>query len=327
MPSPERAHEVVAALDIGGTKIAAGLVDRTGEVLARSTAPTPGRAGAVAIIETASGLVTDLIDRAGAVNVRGLGVGSAGVIDPVRGRVIASTDVLAGWAGTPLADRLTTMTGLPATVINDVHAHALGDASFGAAQGFRTVLFVGVGTGIGGAFVADGVVQVGAHSAAGHLGHQPSTYAGTLACSCGRLGHLEALASGPGLHAEHARRSGATLDDFRAVASRAESGDDAAREVVELGGAAVGSAIGGLINVLDPHIVVVGGGVSGAGDLWWGALRDAFRLEAMPSLVDTPVVMSTLGNDAALIGAAALAWTSVGERAGADSRPSEKVQS
>lgn len=327
MPSPERAHEVVAALDIGGTKIAAGLVDRSGQVVARSMAPTPGRAGAAAIIDTASGLVADLIGQAGAVNVKGLGVGSAGVIDPVRGCVIASTDVLTGWAGTPLADRLTTTTGLPAVVINDVHAHALGDAAFGAAQGFPTVLFIGVGTGIGGAFVVDGVVQVGAHSAAGHVGHQPSTYAGSLACSCGRLGHLEALASGPGLHAEHARRSGATLDDFRAVASRAASGDDAAREVVELGGAAVGSAIGGLINVLDPHIVVVGGGVSGAGDLWWGALRDAFRIEAMPSLVETPVVISTLGADAALMGAAALAWSSASERDRTPSLRSEKVQS
>ena len=84
---------------------------------------------------------------------------------------------------------------------------------------------------------------------------------------------------------------------------------------------AVGSAIGGLVNVLDPHVVVVGGGVSGAGDLWWGALRDAFRLEALPSLVDIPVVPSTLGNDAALIGAGALAWVSDSDRRGAPSSP------
>jgi len=324
MSLPGSVTEVVAALDIGGTKTAAALVSRSGEVVARASAPTPGQAGPAAILETAAGLVNDLAADT-TVTVRGLGVGSAGVIDPVRGVVIGSTDVLAGWTGTPLVDRLTTLTGLPTAIVNDVHAHGLGDAAFGAAQGCSTVLFVGVGTGVGGAFVSDGVVHVGAHSASGHIGHQPSTYAGTLTCSCGRLGHLEAIASGPGLHAEHARRSGAALADFRAVVALAATGDAVAREVVELGGAAVGSAIGGLVNVLDPHVVVVGGGVSGAGDLWWGALRDAFRLEALPSLVDIPVVPSTLGNDAALIGAGALAWVSDSERRGAPSSPSDKV--
>lgn len=317
--------DVVAALDIGGTKTAAALVSRSGEVLARASAPTPGQAGATAIMETAAGLVNDLAAANPTVTARGLGVGSAGVIDPVRGVVVGSTDVLAGWTGTPLADRLTTMTGLPTAVINDVHAHGLGDAAFGAAQGYSTVLFVGVGTGVGGAFVSEGVVHVGARSAAGHIGHQPSTYAGSLTCSCGRLGHLEAIASGPRLHAEYTRRSGAALADFRDVVALAATGDRHAREVVELGGAAVGSAIGGLVNVLDPHVVVIGGGVSGAGDLWWSALRDAFRLEVLPSLVDVPVVPSSLGNDAALIGAGALAWAAEAKRHGAGSTPSDKV--
>ncbi len=325
MPDPEAVTEVVAALDIGGTKTAAALVSRSGEVVARASAPTPGQAGPAAILETAAGLVNDLAAASPTVTVRGLGVGSAGVIDPVRGVVVGSTDVLAGWTGTPLADRLTTLTGLRTAIINDVHAHGLGDAAFGAAQGQSTVLFVGVGTGVGGAFVSEGVVHVGAHSASGHIGHQPSTYAGSLPCSCGRLGHLEAIASGPGLHAEHARRSGVPVADFRAVVALAATGDQAARDVVELGGAAVGSAIGGLVNVLDPHVVVVGGGVSGAGDLWWSALRDAFRLEVLPSLIDVPVLPSSLGNDAALIGAGALAWAAAVERPGAHPTPSDKV--
>lgn len=320
--------EVVAALDIGGTKTAAALVGRDGAVVARVQAPTPGSVGAAAILETAAGLVRDLVSGTDAA-VRGLGVGSAGVIDPVRGVVVGSTDVLVGWAGTPVADRLTTLTGLPTSVVNDVHAHALGDAAYGAGQGFPTVLFVGVGTGVGGAFVTDGSVQIGAHSAAGHVGHQASTYAGQLACSCGRVGHLEAIASGPGLHAEHARRCGAALEDFRAVAALAESGDRVAREVVELGGAAVGSAIGGLVNVLDPHAVVVGGGVAGAGERWWVALRAAVTGEVLPSLVGTPVLVSTLENDAALVGAAALAWStwSSAEPNSPDANPSDKVNS
>lgn len=306
MPGPGTA--VVAALDIGGTKTAAALVTGGGGVVARATAPTPGLEGAAAVLQNAAALVAELVSASDVPHVVGLGVGSAGVIDAVRGVVVGATDTLRGWAGTPLADRLAALTGLPTSVINDVHAHALGDAAFGVGRGSRTMLFVGVGTGVGGAFVLDGTVLPGAHGAAGHVGHQPSPYAGPLACTCGRLGHLESIASGPGLHAEHGRRSGVQVEDFRAVVALAEAGDPTAREVVELGGAAVGSAIGGLVNVLDPDVVVVGGGVTGAGERWWDALRDSVRLEVLPSLVDTPVLPSGLGTDAALIGAAALAW-------------------
>ncbi|WP_084764244.1 ROK family protein [Knoellia subterranea] len=301
-------REVVAAIDIGGTKTAAALVDRSGEILARAAAPTPGREGAAAILATAAGLVRDLSADAQGVTVRALGIGSAGVIDPLAGRVVGSTDVLAGWTGTPIVDRLATLTGLPASVINDVHAHALGEAAYGAAQGFSTVLVVGVGTGVGGAFVEDGRVRPGAHSAAGHVGHLSSVYAGSLPCSCGRVGHLEAIASGPGLHAEYQRRSGEHVADFRAVVALAAGGDAHALDVVELGGAAVGTVVGGLVNVLDPHAVVIGGGVAGAGDRWWDALRRAVRRDVMPSLADTPILISTLGGDAPLLGAAALAW-------------------
>lgn len=324
---PDLGTAVVAALDIGGTKTAAALVTPAGRVVARTSAATPGRQGADAIIETAARLVDELASASDAPIVTGLGVGSAGVIDPDRGVVVGATDTLKGWAGTPLADRLASLTRLPTSVINDVHAHALGDAAFGAGKGSRTMLFVGVGTGVGGAFVVDGAVLPGAHSAAGHVGHQPSPYAGSLACTCGRLGHLESIASGPGLRAEHGRRSGAQVPDFRAVVALADSGDPTALEVVELGGAAIGSAIGGLVNVLDPHVVVVGGGVSGAGEPWWEALRDGVRLEVLPSLVETPVLASSLGGDAALIGAAALAWAArPADRRHGAATGSERVQ-
>ncbi|MGN9766387.1 ROK family protein [Micromonospora sp. SD12] len=305
------ADEAVAALDIGGTKTAAALVTGQGLVLDRITAATPGRAGASAVLATAADLVHRLRARAPGTRVRALGVGSAGVVDSRTGRVLSATDVLTGWAGTDLAGRLRELTGLPVAVINDVHAHALGEARHGPAAGHETMLFVAVGTGIGASFVVGGGVLAGAHSAAGHAGHQPSPYAGSLPCTCGRLGHLEAIAAGPGLAEEYARRTGRPVDDLRSVAARAEGGDDTAREVVRLGGAAVGSAVGGLVNVLDPHAVVVGGGVTGLGEPWWRALRDAVRRETLPGLADVPVLASTLGADAPLLGAASLAWETV----------------
>ncbi|MEU8337604.1 ROK family protein [Micromonospora tulbaghiae] len=301
------AADLVAALDIGGTKTTAALVTAGGEVVGRHTAPTPGRSGAAAVLDTAAGLVEKLrADAPGA--VRALGVGSAGVIDSASGLVLSSTDVLTGWTGTDLRGDLSRRLGVPVTVINDVHAHALGEARHGAAAGYDTVLYVAVGTGVGASFVLGDAVLAGAHSAAGHAGHQPSPYAGTLACTCGGRGHLEAIAAGPALAAEYVRRTGRPVADLRAVAALAAGGDETAREVVRLGGAAVGSAVGGLVNVLDPAAVVVGGGVTGLGEPWWRALRDAVPAETLPGLAGVPVLASTLGPDAPLLGAASLAW-------------------
>ncbi|MEU4664567.1 ROK family protein, partial [Micromonospora chalcea] len=211
---------LVAALDIGGTKTTAALVTAAGEVVGRHTAPTPGRSGAAAVLDTAAGLVEKL--RADAPDVvRALGVGSAGVIDSGSGLVLSATDVLTGWAGTDLRGDLGRRLGVPVTVVNDVHAHALGEARHGVAAGYDTVLYVAVGTGVGASFVLGDNVLAGAHSAAGHAGHQPSAYAGTLPCTCGGRGHLEAIAAGPALTAEYVRRTGRPVADLRAVAARA----------------------------------------------------------------------------------------------------------
>ncbi|MCK1806058.1 MULTISPECIES: ROK family protein [Micromonospora] len=298
---------LVAALDIGGTKTIAALVTASGEVVGRHSAPTPGRSGAAAVLDTAAGLVEKLRADAPGV-VRALGVGSAGVIDSGSGLVLSATDVLTGWTGTDLRGDLGRRLGVPVTVVNDVHAHALGEARHGVAAGYDTVLYVAVGTGVGASFVLGDTVLAGAHSAAGHAGHQPSAYAGTLPCTCGGRGHLEAIAAGPALTAEYVRRTGRPVADLRAVAALAAGGDETARDVVRLGGTAVGSAVGGLVNVLDPAAVVIGGGVTGLGEPWWRALRDAVPAETLPGLAGVPVLASTLGPDAPLLGAASLAW-------------------
>lgn len=297
--------EVVAALDIGGTKLAAALIKRSGEIVDRRAAPTPANAGGQAILAAASELVADL--RAGSpAELVALGIGSAGVVDPVSGRVLAATDQLADWAGTDLTE-LGARWRVPVAAMNDVHAHALGEASAG-----DTMLFLAVGTGIGGAHVVDGAVLAGAHSVAGHAGHVPSVYADRTPCTCGGRGHLEAIASGPALVARYQELSGEQAGDLQSVAERAAAGDRVAGEVIEYGGTAVGSALGGLVNMLDPHVVVIGGGVAGLGMLWWNALRAEFRREALSRLVDVPVSAARLGSDAALIGAAKAAWERTG---------------
>ncbi|OMH24719.1 hypothetical protein BKD30_07555 [Tersicoccus phoenicis] len=303
----------VIGLDLGGTKIAAGLVGPDGGIRHEASVGTPATAGPEAILAAMSALVAPIVTAAAAEGspAVGLGVGAAGVIDPATGVVTAATDHVRGWAGTPVADRLAAATGLPVRVVNDVHAHALGEARNGAGLGGSAVLLVAAGTGLGGALVLDGRVLTGGRGVAGHLGHVPSPEAAGLPCSCGRTGHLESVASGTGLADRYRAgaagrpptpgpRSGAD------VARLAEAGDPWALTCLETSAVALGRAIGGWINTLDPDVVVVTGGLARAGTRWWDRLRDAVATETIPAAAGCPVVPATLGPRAALIGAASL---------------------
>ncbi|RFA08107.1 hypothetical protein B7R54_01910 [Subtercola boreus] len=304
------AGDLVLGIDIGGTKTAAGLVDPDGRVWARASARTPADLGPEAVVETAIRLAIDVLSQSGASPVLGCGVGSAGVIEPGVGRVVSATSSLPGWAGTPLARVLSTRLRMPVSVVNDVHAHAVGESRFGAGRGVRTVLMVAAGTGIGGALVIDGTVQTGAHGASGHLGHMPSAEASGLPCTCGRSGHLEAVASGPAIASLYRARAlpaaGEPVAHAEAVFALADDGDPLAATVIDSAGVALGRTLGGLINALDPDVVVVGGGLSDGGDRWWSAVSRGVETEVIPVLRACPIVPAELGGDAALAGAAAV---------------------
>ncbi|MFF2496441.1 ROK family protein [Agromyces sp. NPDC058064] len=295
-------------VDLGGTKIAAGLVGDDGGVIARASAPTPAQQGPAAVLGVVADLARGLVESApGGVRPVGVGVGSAGVIAPGIGTVVSATDALPGWAGTRVRDELVLALGLPVGVVNDVHAHALGESNAGAGAGHGTVLMIAAGTGVGGALVVDGRVHTGRLGVSGHFGHLPVPEAGDRACSCGRSGHLEAVASGPAICADYRVRSGdATVVDGREVVRRAEAGDADAEASLVFAGTALGRVVGGLVNALDPDVVIVGGGLAAAGELWWSAMRRADAAERMAVLADTPLVTARLGGDAAIIGAASL---------------------
>ena len=299
--------EPVLALDIGGTKIAAALVTggHVGEVCRVATPASQGPeavvAAAVAVAKEARGESRPVL----------VGIGSAGVIDSTNGVVTHATDALPGWAGTPLARGVSEGLGLAAYALNDVHAHALGEASFGAGRGLRDVLLVAVGTGVGGAVVHRGEVIFGAHAVAGHLGHIPASEAAGLPCTCGRVGHLEALASGPGLAAALRREGGSAQNGRDVVVQAGQLGaaGEAARAVLTLGGVALGRVIGGLVNTLDPDVVVLAGSVADAGLIWWASVQDGVRQEAMDAVRGIPLVPAGAGAAAALLGAAHFAMT------------------
>lgn len=303
----------VVGVDLGGTKTAAGVVAEDGSVLVQGQIPTKNRDGGESILDATAVLVGFLIERAaeqGAV-VEAVGVGSAGVINAVEGTVISATDAILGWTGTHITAGLTARLGLPAAVVNDVHAHALGEAWLGAGAGTATSLMMAFGTGVGGSFVLNGVPVLGHHFVGGHVGHFASPFAvhdgAPLPCSCGHEGHVEAIASGPAIHAAYLRQGGdASVPDTRAIFDSARTGEELALAVIETAAKAAGQAVGGLINILDPGVVVISGGLADAGELWWDTMEAALRAELLAPLAAVPVVRASLGNTAAIVGAASL---------------------
>jgi glucokinase len=304
----------VIGVDLGGTKTAAGVVDAAGKVHFSERIPTLNRGGGEGILDATAALIARLRQRAeaGGLAVTAVGIGSAGIIDAVNGTVTSATDAISGWAGTAIRDGLAERTGLSIRVINDVHAHALGEAWLGAGAGAGSMLMVAFGTGIGGSFVVGGEPLLGHHSTAGHVGHMASPYAYSagqaIGCSCGRSGHVEAIASGPAIHRSFLRLGGsAAVPDTRAVFELARTGDAAAGRAIGIGAAAAGQAVGGLMNLLDPEVVVIAGGLADAGHIWWTPMESAVRQELLAPLAGTAVVRAAMGNTAAVVGAAALA--------------------
>lgn len=304
----------VIGIDLGGTKTAGGIVDGAGNVVFSAAVATPAQSGAAAVLENTAALVRSLQGEAHrfGLDVDALGIGSAGVIDSGRGVVVSATDAIRGWTGTALTDELSTRTGLPATALNDVHAHALGESWLGAGAGVPSVLFIGMGTGVGGGYVLNGECIEGASFTAGHVGHFASPFAveagQPLPCSCAGSGHVEAVASGPAIHALYRRLGGSAAEsgpaDTRGVYRLAADGDPTASEAIRRGAAAAGSAIGGLANILDPAVVVVGGGLAFAGPLWWDVMEAEARRELLPPLAALRIVPAQLGTTAAIRGAA-----------------------
>jgi glucokinase len=318
-------------VDLGGTKTAGGLVSEDGEVLFRETIPTLSQDGGEAILNATAELILRLRRRAAAegLGVAGTGVGSAGVIDAAHGTVVSATDAIRGWAGTDIAGGLSGRTGLHTAVVNDVHAHALGEAWLGAARATSSSLLLAFGTGVGGSFVVGGRPLLGHRWVGGHVGHVASPFAhdaagSPLPCVCGSAGHVEAIASGPALHSEYLRRGGdPAVPDTKAVFARAEGassgggrsggdrsdGDPVAVAAISVAARAAGQAAGGLANILDPELIVVSGGLADAGPLWWEAMEAAFRAELMPPLAALPLVRASLGGAAAIAGAARLVFS------------------
>ncbi len=314
---------VVIGVDVGNTRLSTALIDAAGNILHLWREATPAEEGANAVIPLLIQMIRQAQDYAqGQRNQSpaGVGIGFGGPIDHITGLIRRSHHV-AGWDGVALGELLQEASGLPAFLENDANAGGLGEALFGAGQGADSLLYVNIGTGIGGAVIINSRIHRGAHSNAGEIGHVViDPWQGPI-CTCGKRGCLEALASGPALGAAARRRLQEETNTHSAltalpahevtgstVGEAAQQGDHLALEIVQKAAEYLGLALAGVANVLDPELIVIGGGVSELGDLLLEPTRQAFQgYAALPVAASTPIVTAQLGYDAGVVGAAAVA--------------------
>ena len=317
-PIRPRFDPLTVGIDIGGTKVLAGVVDSRGRVLARERRDTQGRS-VKAVEDTIVELVGALTD---AHPVAAVGIGAAGFVDFSRSTVMFSPHL--AWRNEPLRDAIAGRIGLPVVVDNDANTAALAETKFGAAVGERQVLCVTLGTGIGGALVIDGRVFRGAHGMAGEFGHIQVVPDGHR-CACGNRGCWEQYASGNALvrDARELVRVGSPmaqgLSDLVGgdpaaltgplVSGAARDGDPLARELLAEVGDWLGVGLAGMTAAFDPSCIIVGGGVSEAGDLLLEPTRRALArtLVGRGLRPEPPVLGALLGPDAGFIGAADMA--------------------
>ncbi|MDQ3210124.1 MAG: ROK family protein [Actinomycetota bacterium] len=309
-------------IDVGGTKTAALLVGRDGTVLARDVRETPTgdqQATLETMVEAARAVATP--------EVVGVGIAAAGMVD-LDGLMRYAPNLALRDA--PLVSHVGGALGLFAVADNDANAAAWGEYRHGAGRGSRHLLMVSVGTGIGGGIVLDGHLYRGANGFAGEIGHVVVAPDGPL-CGCGNHGCWEQVASGTAItragRRAAARHPHSSLGELAGgdpsgvtgdmVTEAARHGDTVSRGILVEVGYRLGVGIAGFVNVLDPDLVVVAGGVSEAGDLLLAPARDAFRrsVEGRGHRPEVPIVQAALGGDSGAIGAAALAFEQVDEAA------------
>jgi glucokinase len=318
------AERFVVGVDLGGTKISVGTMPADGsrEIAARAE-PTRAEQGAEAVVERIALMIEAVIARTMAETgakrdaFLGVGIGSPGPIDRVRGLVITTPNL--GWQDFPLRDRVSAAVRLPATLDNDANCATLGEWWVGAAKGATNVVGMTIGTGIGGGLILNGALYHGSSDAAGEIGHTTIDSTGRR-CKCGNYGCLEAYASGPAI-AERAREQIAGGEDSlmaelvngdltkltaQHVFEASRRGDAEARQVVRETARFIGTGVANLLNIFNPDMVVLAGGVTQAGEDLFAPLRAEVQRRAFKPAVDAcRIVPGALGGSAGFVGAVA----------------------
>ncbi|HET9309462.1 MAG TPA: ROK family protein [Candidatus Sulfotelmatobacter sp.] len=297
---------MIGAVDIGGTKIAVGMVDDNGKVLSRMDAPTdPNRYSDS--VELIAHMLRRTAQRAGA-QITGIGIGSTGPVDPMRGE-FGDVDFLPGWRGKSPVKDLGTVFNVSAALENDGDAAALAEAGWGAGRNRKRLIYITVGTGIGGGIIFDGQLYRGVDGAHPEVGHQVIDPAGPQ-CTCGFHGCWESLAAGPAMVAWLERNAPADYPNRQGITAKricelALEGDALAQQAVETEAFYLGMGLANLINLFTPDAIVLSGSVMKSATLFMDRIRALIRsgCRFVPA-EKTELTLASLGDDTNLIGAA-----------------------
>lgn len=313
------ALQQVIGVDLGGTNIRVAVIGADGTMTHKSRMATKSETGPDGVIERIANLVNEVVEESGVDERVPVGVASPGPLNPRTG-VVHYTPNLPGWRDVPLVEKLQAQVNRPVTLANDGNCATLGEARFGSAKGVQNLVYLALGTGIGGGVITEGVLIDGKNGLGAEIGHTLVAIDGPR-CNCGSIGCLEAFAAGWAIQAE-ARKVATTADGdllhelaaggqihAGVVAKAAQSGHPASIAILERAGRALGAAMGSFINMFDPEMIVVGGGVAALGELLLGPARTMIPQYSFVDMRhDVSVTYSELGSDTGLYGAGALAF-------------------
>lgn len=315
-------QSIYAALDIGGTKVAAGLVNGRGEILFRTRVPMSARGSCEEAFACVQRGLKEVLAQSGAERVSAVGISAPGPLDPKTG-VILNPPNMPCWRNFPLADEVRKKFGVPVVVENDANAAALAEFMWGAGAGYKIVFYTTIGTGIGTGLILDGKIYNGRTGLAPEGAHIPLDWKNGMQCGCGKRGCIEGSAAGPaiakrarGKIAESRERGTALLalagGDVEAVtaemvATAWRAGDALAtetlRETVDL----ITVWLGAIVDLLEPEVIVVGGGVGELVSQWFPQVREMLPQWTMnPRVLEIPLMLAKYSADAGIAGAGAL---------------------
>jgi len=313
-------------VDVGGTRIAAGLVERKGRIVRDSKRLTP-KTGPFAVVDAIIDLVAEVSHGVQPSETAGVGIGLPAQVDFLRQEIEFCTNL--PLAGVDVRSLVMSRTRSEVTIDNDGHLAAVGESRYGAAKGARDFLMITLGTGVGGGMFVGGEPYRGSRGLGGEIGHTVVDLNGPV-CPCGGKGHLEAFLGRPAIAArgKEAAKSfsgraivdaaGGDVDNItaEAVVLAAQGGDDVARDILLACGEILGRALVGFVNILNPRLVCIGGGIGESADFLVSRATEVMQSEALAGRRDVSVVQAVLGNDAGILGAAALAFDEHDSREG-----------
>ncbi len=314
--------QAFAGIDIGGTSVKFGLFSPDGTIIYKNQKPTLADKGAVPLMHLVTNIAEQLMYHAAEdeLEVRWLGVGTPGSVDFKTGQVIGAAPNIEDWRGTEIGRNLKERLNMPVWVDNDVNTVALAELRFGAAIGAKSAICVTIGTGIGGAVVIDGHVQRGHTYSGGEIGHMSINFDGPP-CKCGRNGCIEAYCSSGAIINRAKKRleqqpseiieeiTGGRTDRLaiKQLFAAARKNDKLAKEVIAETAEYLGIGLANLVNLLNPEIIIIGGGIADGSTEFLAKLSETIKEQAFESAVkELKIVKATLGNDAGFIGAGLL---------------------